>query len=63
MFAVSQPAVLGLEDDGPVPLQQHPVLDVTLNRAGQHQPLDVSADPFERGGVVTVRGRAPRPVR
>ena len=42
------------EDDRAGAVEQDAVVDVGLDRTGQHQPLDVAADPLQVGYLVAV---------
>src|SRR5204863_1437343 len=51
--------IVSLEDHGPVPVQQHAVLAVPLDRARQHQAFGVAAqrcEVLDRFAVVHARG-------
>ena len=50
-------------DDGPVAVHEHAVLEVPLDGAGEHRALDVAAEPDHRLGVLAVARRARRPAR
>ena len=43
-----------LEDDGPVLVDENPVLQMQAHRAGEHRALDVAPDARERAGALAV---------